>query len=335
MNELVFFINNVVVAGSVTGSIYAIGAVGVTLVFSIMRFAHFAHADMMTFGAAMVLLLTLAFPGAGSAVGLPTAVVMLPLAIVLTAALAVGIDHAFYKPLRAHGVKPIVMVIASLGVALMLQGVIRLFAGTGGRNLYIAERKEIYRIDLPFETITRPVVVTEPQVILFVLTIAAVVGLHLFLSRSRLGKAMRAMSDNPELAQASGINTHTIVAVTWVIAGGLAAIAGTLLSLDVTFKPDLSFFLLLPIFAAAIVGGVGHPFGAIAGGFVVGFAETLAVFNWTVLLRPLQQHFPEWLELPRSLAFVGTEYKIVVPFFILVAILVWRPTGLFKGKVIT
>ncbi|PMR77105.1 branched-chain amino acid ABC transporter permease [Billgrantia endophytica] len=334
MNELVFFINNVVIAGSVTGSIYAIGAIGVTLVFSIMRFAHFAHADMMTFGAFMVLLLTLAFPGVGAVVGLPTPVVMLPLAMVLTALLAVGIDKAFYKPLRAHGVKPIVLVIGSLGVTLMLQGLIRLFAGTSAQSLYIGERKEIYRLDLPFELATRPVIVTEPQIILFILTITAVVSLHLFLNRSRLGKAMRAMSDNPDLARASGINTNTIVAVTWVIAGGLAAVAGTLLSLDVTFKPDLSFFLLLPIFAAAIVGGVGHPYGAIAGGFVVGFAETLAVFNWTVLLRPVQHHFPEWLELPRNLAFVGTEYKIVVPFFILVAILVWRPTGIFKGKVI-
>ncbi|WP_104203278.1 branched-chain amino acid ABC transporter permease [Billgrantia saliphila] len=335
MNELVFFINNVVIAGSVTGSIYAIGAVGVTLVFSIMRFAHFAHADMMTFGAFMVLLLTLAFPGVGGVVGLPTPVVMLPLAIVLTALLAVGIDKAFYKPLRAHGVKPIVLVIGSLGVTLMLQGLIRLFAGTGAQNLYLAgERKEIYRIALPIEGVRAPIVITEPQIILFVLTVTAVVGLHLFLNRSRLGKAMRAMSDNPDLARASGINTNTIVAVTWVIAGGLAAIAGTLLSLDVTFKPDLSFFLLLPIFAAAIVGGVGHPYGAIAGGFVVGFAETLAVFNWSVLLRPFRDSLPEWLAQAGNLAFVGTEYKIVVPFFILVAILVWRPTGIFKGKVI-
>ncbi len=335
MNELVFFINNVLIAGSVTGSIYAIGAVGVTLVFSIMRFAHFAHADMMTFGAFMVLLLTLAFPGVGGVVGLPTPVVMLPLAIALTALLAVGIDRAFYKPLRAHGVKPIVLVIGSLGVTLMLQGLIRLFAGTGAQNLYLAgERKEIYRIALPIEGVRAPIVITEPQIILFVLTVTAVVGLHLFLNRSRLGKAMRAMSDNPDLARASGINTNTIVAVTWVIAGGLAAIAGTLLSLDVTFKPDLSFFLLLPIFAAAIVGGVGHPYGAIAGGFVVGFAETLAVFNWSVLLRPFRDSLPEWLAQAGNLAFVGTEYKIVVPFFILVAILVWRPTGIFKGKVI-
>nr|WP_300999665.1 branched-chain amino acid ABC transporter permease [Halomonas sp.] len=332
---MVFFINNVIIAGSVTGSIYAIGAIGVTLVFSIMRFAHFAHADMMTFGAFMVLLLTLAFPGVGGVVGLPTPVVMLPLAMILTAALAVGIDKVFYKPLRAHGVKPIVIVIGSLGVTLMLQGLIRLFAGTSAQNMYLAgERKEIYRLDVPFELATRPIVVTEPQIILFILTIACVVGLHLFLNRTRLGKAMRAMSDNPDLARASGINTNYIVSVTWVIAGSLAAIAGTLLSLDVTFKPDLSFFLLLPIFAAAIVGGVGHPYGAIAGGFVVGFAETLAVFNWSVMLRPIQHLFPEWIEIPRNLAFVGTEYKIVVPFFILVAILVWRPTGIFKGKVI-
>lgn len=335
MNEFIFFINNVIIAGSVTGSIYAIGAIGVTLVFSIMRFAHFAHADMMTFGAFMVLLLTMAFPGAGAIVGLPTPVIMLPLAMALTALLAVAIDKAFYKPLRAHGVKPIVLVIGSLGVTLMLQGLIRLFAGTSGQNLYMAgERKEIYRLALPFENVRAPIVITEPQVILFILTLICVVGLHLFLNRTRLGKAMRAMSDNPDLARASGINTNHIVAVTWVIAGGLAAIAGTLLALDVTFKPDLSFFLLLPIFAAAIVGGVGHPYGAIAGGFVVGFAETLAVFNWAVLLRPIQHLFPEWLEVPRNLAFVGTEYKIVVPFFILVAILVWRPTGIFKGKVI-
>lgn len=334
MNELVFFINNVVISGSVAGSIYAMGAIGVTLIFSIMRFAHFAHADMMTLGAFVVLLLTLAFPGAGAVVGLPTALVMLPIAMLVTAAVAVSIDKLFYKPLRAHGVKPIVLVIGSLGVTLMLQGLIRLFAGTSGQSLYINERKEIFRLELPFEAATRPVIVTEPQIALFILVIAAVLGLHLFLTRTRTGKAMRAMSDNPDLARASGINTNHIVSVTWIIAGALTAMAGTLLSMDVTFKPDLSFFLLLPIFAAAIVGGVGHPYGAIAGGFVVGFAETLAVFNWAVLLRPFQAYLPEWLEIPRNLAFVGTEYKIVVPFFILVAILVWRPTGIFKGKVI-
>ncbi|WP_110684861.1 branched-chain amino acid ABC transporter permease [Salinicola aestuarinus] len=332
MNELIYFFNYVVVAGSVTGSIYAMGAIGVTLIYSILRFAHFAHADMMTLGAFLVLLLTLLFPHAGEPLGLPTAVVMLPIAMVLTSLAAVGIDRVFYQPLRNHGVKPIVLVIASLGVTLMLQGLIRLFSGTGAQSLYVDARKEIFRLEVP--GVTRPIILTEPQIILFVVTIASVIALHLFLTRSRLGKAMRAMSDNPDLARASGINTRLIVTLTWVIAGSLATLAGTLLSLDVAFKPDLSFFLLLPIFAAAIVGGVGHPFGAVAGGFLVGFAETLAVFNWSVLLRPLRDSLPSWIELPNNLALVGTEYKIVVPFFILIAVLIWRPTGLFKGKVI-
>ena len=94
---------------------------------------------------------------------------------------------------------------------------------------------------------------------------------------------------------------------TWIIAGGLAAAGGTLLSLDVSLKPDLSFNLVLPIFAAAIVGGIGQPYGAIAGGLLVGFTETLAVFNWAVLLRPLGPHLPEWVALPAKLTFVPTE----------------------------
>src|SRR5690606_6282548 len=103
---------------------------------------------------------------------------------------------------------------------------------------------------------------------------------------------------------------------------------------DVALKPDLSFNLLLPIFAAAIVGGVGKPYGALVGGFLVGFAESLAVFNWSILLRPITPLLPEWIEIPRQLAVVSTEYKIVVPFFILVAVLVWRPTGVFRGRVL-
>ncbi|MEX0624693.1 branched-chain amino acid ABC transporter permease [Saccharospirillum sp.] len=333
MNEFIFFFNSVVINGAVIGSIYAMGAIGVTLVFGILRFAHFAHADMMTLGAFLVLILTALFPAVGPAIGLPTAFVMMPLAMVATAFIAVGIDKLFYKKLRENNVKPVVMVMASVGVTLMLQGLIRFFAGTGTQSLYIDDRKAIFRIDLPFESASRNLVVTEPQLLLFLSLVFAVVALHLFLNKSRLGKAMRAMSDNPDLAKVSGINTNTVVGVTWIIAGALACAAGTLLSLDVTLKPDLSFMILLPIFAAAIVGGVGSPYGALAGGFVVGLTETLAVFNWTFVLRPLEQAIPA-LDLPNTLAFVPTEYKITIPFFILLAILIWRPTGLFKGKII-
>jgi branched-chain amino acid transport system permease protein len=332
VNELVFFINKVMVSGAVIGSIYAMGAIGITLIYSILRFSHFAHADLMTTGAFITFLLTAMFPGAGPAVGLPTAFVMLPIAMVVTSLIAVGLDKAFYKPLRAHNVKPIVVVMASLGVTFMLQGLVRLFFGTSSRNLFVDDRKEIFRLELPWELASRKIVITEPQILLFVFTALAVVALHYFLTRSRLGKAMRAMSDNADLARVSGINVNVVVMVTWIIAGSLAAAAGTLLSLDVALKPDLSFNLLLPIFAAAIVGGVGHIYGAVLGGFVVGFAESLAVFNWAVILRPMAKAM-EW-DLPRNLAFVPTEYKITVPFFILIAILVLRPTGILKGKVL-
>jgi branched-chain amino acid transport system permease protein len=226
------------------------------------------------------------------------------------------------------------MVMASIGVTLMLQGLIRLFGGIEARQFFIAEHKDIFRIALPFESASRKIVITEPQILLFVFTLVAVFAIHYILNRTKFGKAMRAVSDNPDLARVSGINIRKVTFVTWFIAGALAAAAGTLLSLDVSLKPDLSFNLLLPIFAAAIVGGVGHPYGAIVGGYVVGFAETLSVFNWAIFLRPFRDSLPEWFELPGKLALVPTEYKITVPFFILVVILVWRPTGIFKGKVI-
>ena len=332
MNELIFFLNKVLISGAVIGSIYAMGAIGITLIFSILRFAHFAHGDLMTTGAFITFALTALFPQADIAIGIPTAFLMLPFAMVITSLLAVGIDKAFYKPLRNHNVKPIVLVMASIGVTLMLQGVLRLFFGTTSRNMFIDDRKEIFRLDLPWDLASKNIVITEPQILLFLFLIVAVVSLHLFLTRSRLGKAMRAMSDNADLARISGINVNLVVIVTWVIAGSLATAAGTLLALDVSLKPDLSFSILLPIFAAAIVGGVGHPYGAILGGFVVGFSETLAVFNWSILLRPLAEVMA-W-DLPANMALVPTEYKITVPFFILIAILVLKPTGILKGKVL-
>jgi branched-chain amino acid transport system permease protein len=329
INEFVFFINKGVLAGLIIGSIYALGAVGVTLIFGILRFAHFPHGDMMTLGAFVALVLTALAPGVGDLVGLPTAFVLMPAAMIVTAVVAVWLDKAFYAPLRRANVKPVVIVMASIGVMLMMQGLIRLFAGTGARQLDTGS-KDIYRLAVG----GRDIVLTEPQLLLFAFTAVAVVALHLFLTRSRMGKAMRAMSDNPDLARVSGISTDSVVRTTWIIAGALAAAGGTLLALDVTLKQDLSFNIILPIFAAAIVGGIGQPYGAIAGGLLVGFTETLAVFNWSVLLRPLKPLLPDWIEIPARIAFVPTEYKIVVPFFILVAVLIWRPTGIFKGKLL-
>ncbi|TKT75264.1 branched-chain amino acid ABC transporter permease [Aquamicrobium sp. LC103] len=329
VNEVVFFINKVVIAGLIIGSVYALGAVGVTLIYGILRFAHFAHGDMMTAGAFFALIFVALFPTAGDALGLPSAFVLMPLAMVVTALFAIGIDKGFYAPLRAAKVRPVVIVMASIGVMLMMQGLIRLFAGTGTYQ-FDAGSKAIYRLPV----MGRDIILTQPQALLIVFTALAAIALHLFLTRTRMGKAMRAVSDNPDLARVSGISIDSVVRSTWVIAGALAAAGGTLLALDVTLKPDLSFNIILPIFAAAIVGGVGQPYGAMAGGMLVGFTETLAVFNWSVLLRPLRPYLPDIIEIPNRIAFVPTEYKIVVPFFILIAVLIWKPTGIFKGRVL-
>ncbi len=307
----------------------ALGAVGVTLIFGILRFAHFSHGDMMTASAFFALLLAGLLASFGISLPIPLVLALLPVVMALTAVFAIGLDRAFYRPLRQRGAKPVVMVMASIGVTLMLQGLIRLFAGTGSRDMYLDAPKTIFRIP----TGGRPIVLTEPQVALIALTVISVIALHLFLTRSRLGKAMRAVSDNPDLARVTGIPIERVVKATWAIGGGLAAIAGTMLAMDVQLKPDLAYNILLPIFAATIVGGIGQPYGAIAGGYLIGFAETLAVFNFSVLLRPFRDLLPAGFEIPASLAMVPTEYRLVVPFFILVAVLIYRPTGIFKGRV--
>ncbi len=329
LDELVFFINRGLMGGLIIGSIYALGAVGVTLIFGILRFAHFAHGDMMTAAAFFAFLLASLCAAYGIVLPIPLALALLPVVMVLTSLFAIGLDKAFYKPLRDRGARPVVMVMASIGVALMLQGLIRLFAGTGSRDMYLDAPKQIFRIP----TGGRPIVITEPQVALIALTVVSVIALHLFLTRSRLGKAMRAVSDNPDLARVTGIPLDTVVKATWVIGGSLAAIAGTMLAMDVQLKPDLAYNILLPIFAAAILGGIGQPYGAIAGGYLIGFAETLSVFNLSVILRPFQGLLPAGVEIPANLAFVPTEYRLVVPFFILVVVLIYRPTGIFKGRV--
>lgn len=330
MNELIFFFNNVIVAGVVLGSIYAVGAIGVTLIFGILRFAHFAHGDMMTMGAFIAFLLAMAATALGITTPVvPTGFLVLPIAMILAAVIALGLDRGFYAPLRKRGARPVTMLIASIGVTLIIQGMIRLFFGSGTYSFFETEQKQLIRISVPLEGVTRTINFTQPQLLMVLCTAVAVLALHFFLTRSRLGKAMRAMADNADLAQVSGINTKLVVRVTWIIAGSLAAMAGTMLALDVNLKPDLAFNIVLPIFAAAIVGGLGQSYGAIAGGFLIGFAETLAIFNWSVLLRPISGALP--FELPATLAVVPTEYKLTVAFVILVVVLLWRPTGIFKG----
>ncbi|HTJ59104.1 MAG TPA: branched-chain amino acid ABC transporter permease [Devosiaceae bacterium] len=329
MDQLIFFINKVLVAGTVLGSIYALGAIGVTLIFGILRFAHFAHGDMMTMGGFIAFVLAGLCAAAGIHVPFATGFLVLPVAMVIAAVIALGLDRAFYAPLRKRGAKPVTLLIASIGVTLMIQGVIRLFFGVDTRSFFESEPKKILRFDMSWIGGSRPITFTQPELFMVIITVVLCLALHFFLTRSRLGKAMRAMSDNADLAQVSGINTALVVRVTWIIAGALACCAGTMLALDVSLTPDLAFNIILPIFAAAIVGGLGQAYGAIAGGFLIGFAETLAVFDWSVILRPLQPYIP--FQIQGGMALVPTEYKLTVAFVILVVVLLARPTGIFKG----
>jgi len=329
MDQLIFFFNKVLIAGTVLGSIYALGAIGVTLIFGILRFAHFAHGDMMTMGAFFAFVLAALLAATGVTFPVPTGVVVLPVAMLITAGAALGLDRMFYAPLRKRGARPVTLLIASIGVTMMIQGAIRLFFGVGDYSFFEHETKAIIRIPTAAIGGSRDITFTQPQLLMIIFTVVICLALHFFLTRSRLGKAMRAMSDNADLAQVSGINTALVVRVTWIIAGALAACAGTMLALDVSLKPDLAFNIVLPIFAAAIVGGLGQAYGAIAGGFLIGFAETLAVFDWSVLLKPLQPWLP--FQVTGGLALVPTEYKLTVAFVILVIVLLARPTGIFKG----
>ena len=331
MDQLIFFANKVLISGVVLGSIYALGAVGVTLIAGILRFSHFAHGDMMTMGAFFTFLFAILATNLGIHAPVPTGFLVLPLGAAVTAVVALGLDRMFYAPLRRRGVASVTLLIASIGVTMMLQGVIRLFAGTSMRTFFDTEPKLIYRFDLSFLGGTRPLTVTQPDALMVVLVVVIVIVLHLFLSRSRLGKGMRAMADNPALAQVSGINTQLVIRVTWLIAGALACVGGTMLALDVSLTPDLAFNIILPIFAAAVVGGLGQIYGAIAGGFLVGFAETMGVFDWSVFTRPLKGIAPDWIANAPTLALVPTEYKLTVSFVILVIVLLVRPTGIFKG----
>ncbi|MDH3452439.1 MAG: branched-chain amino acid ABC transporter permease, partial [Gammaproteobacteria bacterium] len=298
LNGLVYLLNKGVLNAAKIGSIYALGAVGITLIFGILRFAHFAHGDMMTFGALAAFFGTLWLRHLGINIEpVPTGLLALPLAAVITVCLALLIDRTVYAHFRAQKSPPVVFVMTSIGVTFILQGVIRLIGGTGDRQFFftvvhngerLREGKARMLISFDwlrahFDGFAQKVVITAPQLVLFLFTAAALFSLHRFLTRTRLGKAMRAVSDNEELARASGIDVGKVFLVTWIIGGTLAAIAGTLLAMDTQYKPILAFNLLLPMFAAAIMGGVGKPFGAVAGAFIVGLAETFAVFDWRVV----------------------------------------------------
>ncbi|WP_103333610.1 branched-chain amino acid ABC transporter permease [Pseudotabrizicola formosa] len=331
LNALVAFLNFVFIPGVAYGAQLALGALGATLIYSILRFSNFAHGDTMAIGTVFVILLTWGMQGAGVSFGpLPTALLALPFGIALTAMLLLATDRVVYRYYRRVKAAPVILVMASLGVMFILNGVTRFIIGTSDISFTDGERFILTAGDFrTWSGLAEGLAIRTTQGVTLVVAIIAVAALFWFLQKTRTGKSMRAFSDNEDLALLSGINPDRVVAVTWIVAAALATTAGTLYGLDKGFSPFTYFQLLLPIFAAAIVGGLGSPIGAIAGGFVIAFSEVMVTYAWKKVVTYL---VPEEMAPSGLLQLMSTDYKFAVSFVILIIVLLVMPTGLFKGK---
>ncbi len=333
LNALVALTNFVIIPATAYGSQLALGALGVTLIYGILRFSNFAHGDTMAFGAMVTILVTWAFQAIGISIApLPTALLALPFGIMATALLLIGTDKLVYQFYRRKKAAPVTLVIVSMGVMFMMNGLVRFIIGVDDQRFGDGARFIISAREFKQMTGLREGLALKTSAGLTIVTaVIVVVLLFWFLNKTRTGKSMRAYSDNEDLALLSGINPERVVLVTWLIVAALATIAGTLYGLDKSFKPFTYFQLLLPIFASAIVGGLGNPLGAIAGGFLIAFSEVSITYAWK---KVLTYGLPEGLA-PEGLAqLLSTDYKHAVSFVILIIVLLFRPTGLFKGKAV-
>lgn len=330
LNAFALLSNFVLVPAISYGSQLALGALGVTLVFGILRFSNFAHGDTMAFGTMVTILVTWFFQSLGLSLGpLPTALLALPFGILACAAFVLLSDRLVYKFYRAQRADPVIYLIASVGIMFVTNGIVRFIIGPNDQNFGDGQRFIIRAREFKEMTgLAEGISIKVSQGLTLVTMILVVIVLFWFLNKTRTGKSMRAYSDNEDLALLSGISPDRVVAVTWIIAAALATIAGVLYGLDKSFKPFTYFQLLLPIFAAAIVGGLGNPIGAIAGGFVIAFSEILITYAYKRFAGYLLPE--EWLS-GGLLQLLSTDYKFAVSFFILLLVLLFRPTGIFKG----
>ncbi|MDF0600514.1 branched-chain amino acid ABC transporter permease [Psychromarinibacter sp. C21-152] len=333
LNALVALSNFVIVPAVAYGAQLALGALGVTLIYGILRFSNFAHGDTMAFGAMATILMTWWLQSMGVSFGpLPTALLALPVGIVVTAALLLATDRVIFSFYRAQKAKPVVLVIVSIGVMFMLNGIVRFIIGPDDQRFADGERFIINaRVFRDLTGLREGLAIKTSQGITLVVAVIAVALLFWFLNRTRTGKSMRAYSDNEDLALLSGINPERVVAITWIIVAALATLAGVLYGLDKSFKPFTYFQLLLPIFASAIVGGLGSPVGAIVGGFVIAFSEVMVTYAWKKVIAYV---VPEAWEPDGLVQLLSTDYKFAVSFVILVIVLLFRPTGIFAGKAV-
>lgn len=278
-----------VLYGFIYGGIISLGAIGLTLIFRILRFAHFAHGDMMALGAYLAFFFHVT-------IGWPMWLASI-LAVGLTPVAAIIIDRLLYRPLRRTA--PAILLIASVGMALFLRHFIQLLWGA---SVHVYARG-IERPWLIWGLRLRPT-----HLWILAMSLLLVIGVWLFLQKTKFGKAMRAMADNMDLAAVSGIDTERMILLTWVLGAALAAAAGIMLGMDTQLRPVMGWMLLLPVFAATIMGSVGNPYGAIVGGMIIGMSQEV------------------------STLFIDTAYKPAVAFVLMVLLLLLRPQGLFGGS---
>ncbi|MFC7704873.1 branched-chain amino acid ABC transporter permease [Plastorhodobacter daqingensis] len=331
LNALVVLTNFVIVPATAYGAQLALGALGVTLIFGILRFSNFAHGDTMAFGTMIAILVTWGLQALGVSLGpLPTALLALPVAIAVTALLLLSTDRIVYRFYRKVRAAPVILVMVSLGVMFVMNALVRFGIGV---NEYRFDDGARFVIDARgFREMTglaEGLAIRTTQVITVIAAVIIVAALFWFLKNTRTGKSMRAFSDNEDLALLSGINPERVVAVTWVITAALATTAGVLYGLDKSFKAFTYFQLLLPIFASAIVGGLGNPLGAIAGGFIIAYSEITVTYAFK---RFLTYILPDTLAPEGLVQLLSTDYKFAVSFTILIIVLLFKPTGLFKGQ---
>ena len=333
INSIIVLLNFIIIPGISYGSQLALGALGVTFVYAILRFANFAHGEIMSFGAMITILFTWFFQSQNIGLGiLPTALLALPIGIIATIILCIISDKFVFQYYRYQKSVPVVLAMVSIGLMFVINAIIRIIIGT--ETIKFSDGQKFIMKAKEFKVMTglnEGLALKSSQVITILITILLLSFTFWFLQKTKTGKSMRAFSDNEDLALLSGINPDRVVLTTWIIVGVLACVAGTLYGLDKNYKPLIYLNLVLPIFASAIVGGIGNPFGAVVGGYIIAFSEIMITYAYKKFFVYL---LPSSLEPSGLVQLLSTDYKFAVSFSILVIVLLIRPSGIFKGRVL-
>ena len=331
LNAFILLLNYTIIPALTYGSQLALGAIFVTLIYGILRFANFASGDMMSFGTMVAILLTYYFQSIGINFGiLPTALLTIPFAVLMMILYMLTIDKFVFSYYRIKKSPPVQLAMVSVGVMFVTQAIIRIIIGPSDRRFLDGEKFILKASEFKEMTgLNEGLVIKSTQAITLVVTVIVVSIMFWFLNKTKTGTSMRAYSDNEDLALLSGIDPKKVVLITWIIAGILATIGGILYGLDKSYRPFVYFNNMLPIFAAAIVGGIGKPFGAFLGGYVIAFAEIFLTYAYKKFFVYM---LPESLEPESMVQLLSTDYKFAISFSILVLVLLFRPSGIFEGK---